>query len=225
MVKTSAVLDRDLGTNDKVKTLILSTFPDDLQKPELEQLDFGYVEPGHGLKGKKEWILDDGDLSTFKEICKGKKSGELTLWCHSKSEEKKAIKRPRSKSPSGKAGSSRYDAHTAKMAEVDVIYKSLDSTHGTMYSSEQKRAWAHLIQLGKHSSQSVPPNKPFFQRTQDKVVAVTDIQSRSPGKKVKIRSECIDQLQKWHSLLHSGAITKEQYEEFQSTILTDIRQL
>ena len=51
----------------------------------------------------------------------------------------------------------------------------------------------------------------------------TDIPS--PGKKVKIRSECIDQLQKWHALLNSSAITKEQYEEFQSTILADIRKL
>ena len=62
----------------------------------------------------------------------------------------------------GKPRSSQYDAHTSKMAKVDEIYKSLDQAHGNVFTSEQKRAWAHLIKLGKHSYQSVPPNKPFF---------------------------------------------------------------
>jgi len=90
MVK-SVVLIRDMA-RDKIKTFILSTFPDDIPKPKptVEQLEF---EPGHGLKGKKEWILDDNDLSEFKKLCKGKKNGELTLWCYSKDDEKKTPKR------------------------------------------------------------------------------------------------------------------------------------
>jgi len=83
---------------------------------------------------------NDDDLSEFKKLRKGKKNGELTLWCYSKGDEKKTPKRPRSKSPIRKSGSSQYDAHTSKMAKVDEIYKSLDSAHETAYSSEQKRA-------------------------------------------------------------------------------------
>ena len=74
------------------------------------------------------------------------------------------------------------------MAKVNEIYKSLDKAHGSGYCAEQKRAWGQLIELGKHSSQSVPLNKPFFQRLPGKEMTSTDIPSRSPGKKVKIRS-------------------------------------
>ena len=153
-------------TKDTNKTLILPAFPDDLPKPRLEHLEFGYAEPGHGVKGKKEWILDDGDLSVLKEKCKGKRNCELTLWYHSKGEERKSTKRSRSKSPGGKPRSSQYDAHTTKMAKVDKIYKSLDKAYGSGYPAEQKQARAHLIELGKRSSQSVPPNKPFFSHQQ-----------------------------------------------------------
>ena len=31
-----------------------------------------------------------------------------------------------------------------------------------VYSPEQLRTWAHLIQMGKHASQDTPPDKPFF---------------------------------------------------------------
>jgi len=55
MVKRSVVLVRDMA-RDKIKTFILSSFTDDIPKPTVEQLEFGYVEPG-GLKGKKEWII------------------------------------------------------------------------------------------------------------------------------------------------------------------------
>ena len=42
-----------------MKQLILSSFPTDIPKPDIDKLKFGYTEPGHGLKGKKEWVLDD----------------------------------------------------------------------------------------------------------------------------------------------------------------------
>ena len=49
MVKRSGVLVREM-TKDTNKTLILPAFPDDLPKPRLEHLEFGYAEPGHGVK-------------------------------------------------------------------------------------------------------------------------------------------------------------------------------
>ena len=49
------------------------------------------------------------------------------------------------------------------MAKVDEIYQKIHETHGNLYSPEQKRAWAHMIERGKHDSISQPPNKRFFQ--------------------------------------------------------------
>jgi len=231
MVKKTNVAVGMLAQMDTMKQIILSCFPHDIPKPAVDSLDFGYVEPGHGLRGKKEWILDDDDAKKFVDKWKGKWHGECTLWCYSKGEDKKHTKWSHSKSPSAKSSKprlSQYDSHVSKMAKVDEIYQSLDKTHGSLYTPEQKRAWAHMIELGKHSSQANPPNKRFFQKSTSSADAnptYTGTLSRSPGKKIKIRSECIDQLQKWHELLNCGAITKEQYDEFQDTILKDIRQL
>ena len=46
------------------------------------QVEFGYIVPGHGLRGKKEWILDDSDAKKFLAGFKGKKTS-ITLWCYS----------------------------------------------------------------------------------------------------------------------------------------------
>ena len=258
MVKADKTAAKAIGFNE-MKRLILSSFPCDVPQPQIDKLEFGYIEPGHGLKGKKEWILDDNDMKEFLEKYQSKNKKEFTLWCYSHGpshckEGKRGSKRSRSKSPTVKPGSSRYDAHIAKMAKVDEIYKKIDETHGNLYSPEQKRAWAHLIELGKHESITCPPKKRFFQSPSTSTSSSSGSPSAStptcstattaatstcstatcsspspfvssPGRRVSIRSECIDQLQKWHSLLDCGAITKEQYDELQSTILSDIKKL
>ena len=45
-----------------MKRLILSSFPSDVPQPLADRLEFGDVEPGQGLKVRKEWILDDNDM-------------------------------------------------------------------------------------------------------------------------------------------------------------------
>ena len=65
---------------DEIKEIILSSFPADIPKPCANKLGFGYIGSGHGLKGKKEWILDDDDA---KQLLKNKKKKEFTLWCYS----------------------------------------------------------------------------------------------------------------------------------------------
>ena len=61
-----------------------------------------------------------------------------------------------------KPGSSRYEAHNAKMARVDEIYKKIHNEHGSQYSAEQKRSWAHLIEMGKHDSLYSASKKVIF---------------------------------------------------------------
>ena len=46
----------------------------------------------------------------------------------------------------------------------------------------------------------------------------------SPGKRINLRSECMDQLNKWHGLLEKGAISQTQYDEFKK-IIGDIADL
>ena len=47
----------------------------------------------------------------------------------------------------------------------------------------------------------------------------------SPGRKVRVRSELIDQLDKFHKLKESGAVSSAEYEELRSIILSDIKTL
>ena len=121
---------------DEIKEIILSSFPADIPKPCADKLEFGYIGSGHGLKGKKEWILDDDDA---KQLLKNKK--EFTLWCYSqapasssKDESKRGSKRSRSPITKAKHGSSHYDVHVNKMAKVDKIYKKVNIVHGNQYT-------------------------------------------------------------------------------------------
>ena len=41
--------------------------------------NFGYIEPGHGLKGRQQWIVQDEDVQEmYKSYCKRR---EILLWC------------------------------------------------------------------------------------------------------------------------------------------------
>ena len=48
-------------------------------------------------------------------------------------------------------------------------------------------------------------------------------QTISPAKRVALRTQCIEQLERWHQLLEKGGINKEQYDELQDSILSEIK--
>ena len=69
---------------------------------------------------------------------------------------------------------------------------------------------------------------PYFSRRkakQDSTSLETSVPCLSPGKRINLRSECMNQLSVWHNLLEKGAISQAQYDEFQKKILGDIADL
>ena len=71
---------------------------DDLKRSLAEWINLpevvvGYIEPGHGAKGRQRWLHDESDLTDLYQLYKGKK--EIMLWCHSSCN----TSRPRSRSP------------------------------------------------------------------------------------------------------------------------------
>ena len=119
-----------------------------------------------------------------------------------------------------------------ELSGIDKCFEDLKEKHvDGKYTLEQLRMWAHLIQMGKHSSTDEPPDKPFWQgrkRSHSSVkspVKKVEEQLLSPSKKVSLGSELLDQLSKWHKLNESGVITGSEYEELKCTILQDIKQL
>ena len=55
-----------------------------------------------------------------------------------------------------------YTSHIKNMAKVEEILEALTQKHQDSYTPEQLHAWAHMIQMKKHTSYDTTPNKPFF---------------------------------------------------------------
>ena len=115
------------------------------------------------------------------------------------------------------------------MTEVEMIEEELKDKH-TQYSDEQIRSWAHLIQMKKHTSYDHPPNKRFWKVTQQRGLmdgsspSSTAVNtSVSPGKRVNLRDQCVQELLQLHDLLEKGAISKEQYEGMQYSIMNVVK--
>ena len=128
------------------------------------------------------------------------------------------------------------------IAEVGEILKKLQDEHRSLYSIEKLNAWAHMIDIGKHDSYETPPDLPYFRGkakrkrevtpegsagpnlggTCGSSVASSLVTCVSPGKRITMHTQLLVQMEQWHSLLDKGGITKEQYDDLQSTILKDI---
>ena len=104
------------------------------------------------------------------------------------------------------------------MGEVDTIVSKLKERHGEKYTPVQLNCWAHMIHTHKHESLDTPSNESFFGKKK-----TGDAVGVSPGKRISLRSECMNQLDKWHQLKERGVISSDQYEELQKSILTDIK--
>lgn len=210
---------------DDIKSRLCEEFSDYILESSIQ---FGYIVPGHGLKGKQVVIGTNDDLAMMYNCYNGKRC--VMLWV--KCVKERPLKRPISSSggsngtesdiPKTKRTSPGYMSHMKNMAEVEEILETLTQKHEDNYTPEQLRAWAHMIQMKKHSSYDTAPSKPFFGKKDTSSAGASGI---SPLKKINMRSECIHQLNQWHQLMEKGAITTEEYKEMQETILKDIKRL
>lgn len=230
----------DLGTGKVYKKIVslrefisknLPNIPDfDMQNVEL-----GYIEPGHGMKGKKVWLYTDGDVQNMYERYQGKPS--IRLWCYTCKANTKTSGKDSSKTETAKSGLKQHEENS-KRSEIDDIYEQLQEKHKGKYKPEQLRAWSHMIRLKTHDSLNEPPDKPFFRGRKRQVGEIQSPSGKapankrlcappavSPGRKVNIRSELIDQLEKWHKLLDLGVIAQREYDDLKEKILSDIKQL
>lgn len=217
--------------------------------PQLEPckaLRFGYMDPGHGWKGKQRWISCNDDLQDMYEVHRSKK--EILIWCFLPASDKpdniisKKRKSPSNTDASVEKRTKCVAAIEDKMNETKDILAKLQGKHGKKFSVEQYHAWAQLIQIGKQHSYDEPPNFPFFvgrrkdisknnaardslsadAHSSSTTTSTTSTSVISPGKRINLRTECIQQLQRLGELLEKGNITHEQYEKLQSNILSDI---
>jgi len=88
--------------------------------------------------------------------------------------------------------------------------------------------------MEKHSSYDEPPNTPFFAGKGLKAAKSTSETSSngmssstgvSPSKRLIMRSQCIEQLDRWHTLLDKGCITQADYDEMHAKIMADMKNI
>lgn len=174
---------------------------------------FGFIIPGHGIKGKQEQLNKDKELETMYNIHQKKKRILFWLKCKPKSKKRASPECTSGDTPKSK----RQTALINTMNEVDEIVSKLKEKHGEKFTPLQLNCWAHMVNTHKHDSLDTPPDKPFFGKKRKEGVGV------SPGKRISLRTECINQLDKWHQLKERGVISADEYEGLQKTILTDIK--
>ena len=70
------------STLSDLKEFIRAKFPINrpLELPNLNLVDFGYIEAGHGAKDRKIWLYDDDDVAKMYFDHKGKR--KILLWCY-----------------------------------------------------------------------------------------------------------------------------------------------
>ena len=203
--------------------------------PQSIDLQVGYIIPGHGLRGKQEWLCEDSDLIDMYTLYKGKKD---LLWClprnttHAKSRKRGKASSP---TPSKAPRVSPYDSQRDKSTEVREILKELQDKHEAKYSAEQLHTWANLVQmksirplmirLTTHSLEAIKSvlNKNELRRRVHVMCMDRHPAGISPRKRLNMRSELIDQLGKCVNLLEKGALSQEEYQGLQSSIMSDIK--
>ena len=244
--KTDYIIEKLHGLNVKFTTVheVRQAIDEKCQSDvEVPVQNIGYVEPGHGPKGKQRWLITEGDLAEMYKCHQGKK--EILLSCY-KEGLSRGTARKRAHSPGNDAReipakSSRYSNHLEKMTEVETVEDKLKEIHNKdgvkSYSDEQLRSWAHLIQMGKHTSYDTPPDKPFWRARKvtpmnssssntsagQHTPSVSSVVTISPGKRINLRGQCVEQLSRLHELLEKGAIDKAVYDEMKESIMTEVR--
>ena len=139
------------------------------------------------------------------------------LWCHVALEDGK-----NDQSRKGSGPPDRNDPYpkralcAQKLTDVEEIVSVLKPMHGNEYPVEKLNAWTHMIH---HNSRDSPPDLPYFRgarktnKQENKYLSEVHA-GMSPGKRIGLRTVCIDQLQKWHCLLEMCAITQSRYDEW-----------
>lgn len=68
----------ELKCIDDANKMIINNFPDDNVEPDTRHLEYGYIIPGQGLRGK-EWLTTSCDVTEMLKIHKG---AEVIVWCY-----------------------------------------------------------------------------------------------------------------------------------------------
>ena len=203
--------------------------------------DVGY------LKGRgKIWIKDEEDISSMYKLYG---YGPVNMWCHGDGydDESENTVHSGTKRHSTEDNLTKPSKRQAIREEVEEIFSELQEKHSSAYTPAQLRLWANMLQVGTHKDYDNPPNVPMFGKVAKKREtgmndALSSIAegviralkgtpqcdtpqcytstSMPTGASPNKRSQCIEQIKQLHQLFEINAITKEEYEQQKTNILS-----
>ena len=117
----------------------------------------GYIEAGHGAKGRKVWLFDNDDIKQMYK-CNQKKK-KILLLCYTEETRKKTVQKQTSSDKNKVSGrTSNYESQLKRSEEVEGLCQQLKEKHGSKYKPEQIRTWAHMFHVGTHDTLEEPPD-------------------------------------------------------------------
>ena len=98
------------------------SFADDLSDVPVDDIECGYIDPGHGAKGRQLWVFEKSDLDNMYEAHAHKK--EIMIWFYTQkftSGKKRCASPIIAKSMPNKVARTKHDVHTSKLLEFEEI--------------------------------------------------------------------------------------------------------
>ena len=229
---------------DMLKERLVKSFEDKL--PPLSSLDIGYFERRGSAK---RWIEDQEDLDAmYRAFTSG---DEITLWVHGRVSDTNVVKtgKKRRRDEIEDTSSKRAD----KESQIDAVVQQLREVHNEGYSGPQLRLWARMKVNGQHDSMDTPPSIPLFsgvtpgkaansnslnEALTSAATAVVKVlkgipdpsqqatsSTMSPSKRAHVTGAYLDHLDKLKSLLESGVLSQQEFEEQKGFVLGNMRSI
>jgi len=215
-----------------------------------ENMQVGYFLQS-GRAQKKKWIDSDVDLSAmYSHFHSG---DEILLWCDGCDSSSSAVEKPTGKKSKDSDETSSKRMHHED--EIDKLAMELMKLHGDKYTYPAYKVWARMIKNSQWDKMDDPPPIKMItsgkttKKDKDSVAdiiagaAVAVVQALknpspspprassfpqhviSPGKKVNLRQQYLQQLKMIQNLRDDGILTLDEFQNEKDNIIDNLKKL
>jgi len=215
-----------------------------------ENMQVGYFLQS-GRVQKKKWIDSDVDLSAmYSHFHSG---DEILLWCDGFDSSSSAVEKPTGKKSKDSDETSSKRMHHED--EIDKLAMELMKLHGDKYTYPAYKVWARMIKNSQWDKMDDPPPIKMItsgkttKKDKDSVAdiiagaAVAVVQALknpspspprassfpqdviSPGKKVNLRQQYLQQLKMIQNLRDDGILTLDEFQNEKDNIIDNLKKL
>ena len=245
MHNTTQRFQTPLELKTKLKESFANHVPDNL-----ENVQVGYFLQS-GQAQKKKWIASEVDLSAmYSHFHCG---DEILLWCDGCDSSPNAVEKPTGKKSKDNDETSSRRLHHED--EVDKLTMELMKLHGDKYTYPAYKVWARMIKNSQWDKMDDPPPIKMItsgksaKKDKDSVAdiiagaAVAVVQALknpspsppqsssfpqdgiSPGKKVNLRQQYLQQLKIIQNLRDDGILTLDEFQNEKDIIIENLKRL